>query len=72
MAILPSIVSVREATELLSLSRARLYKLIEENRIATEDFLGQKVITLREINRFKQVERKPGRPRLRKNGGKVK
>ena len=65
MSTLPNIVTVAEAAKELKIKRQRLYLLIDQGRIETTRFMGRIVIEIKELNRFKRIKRKNGRPKGR-------
>lgn len=51
---------------LLDISRQRMHQLMEGDRFTKFEFLGSRLISVRELNAFARTERPTGRPSLGK------
>ncbi len=53
-----------EAAAQLNLSRQRVFVLVDDGRLGKKQADGRYQITQRDIDKFKAIPRKPGRPSL--------
>jgi hypothetical protein len=66
----PEIMGVKEAAEEMGISRQRLRRYVQANRIPTGGLLATgPVFAAEEVRRFAAIPRKPGRPRKKPKEG---